>query len=61
MKLRFEAVAAIVAFTLSIVFLVVPGPYQMVLFTFVAVPLFVMVGVFYLGHVVRELRRKDVL
>ena len=61
MGLRFEALAAIVAFAISMAFILSPGPYAMVLFTFVAVPLFVMVALFYLGQVARELRRKDVL
>ena len=61
MGLRFEAAAAIVAFAISVAFILSPTPYVMVLFTFVAVPLFAMVAAFYLAHVLRELRRKDVL
>ena len=38
-----------------------PGPYQMVLFTFVVVPLFAIAALFYLSRVFGELRKKDVL
>ena len=61
MRLRFEATAALVAFVISIVFILNPRPYPMLLFTFVAVPLFLVVATFYLGRVLAELRRKDVL
>lgn len=61
MGLKFEACAAVVAFVLSLAFILHPGPYQMVLFTFVAVPLFIMIAIFYLGHVLGELKRKEVL
>ena len=61
LRLNFEASAALVAFVISTAFILWPRPYLMLLFTFVAVPLFLMAGLFYLAHVVRELRRKDVL
>jgi hypothetical protein len=61
MGLKFESLAAAVAFGLSIWFLLSPGPYQMVLFTFVVVPLFAIAALFYLSRVFGELRQKDVL
>lgn len=61
MNLRFEALAAALGFALSIWFLWWPGPYQMVVFTFVVVPLFVMAALFYIARVLGELRKKDVL
>lgn len=38
-----------------------PSPYPMVIFAFFAQPLFPVVGVFYLGKVVRELRNQRIL
>jgi hypothetical protein len=59
--LRWEAMCAVVAFALTLAFILVPGPYAMALFTFVAQPLFLIVGLLYLGRVFTELRAKDVL
>ncbi len=61
MGLRFEALLALVAFVLTGAFVMWPVPYLMVLFTFVAVPLFLIAALFYVGRVVRDLRKKDVL
>jgi hypothetical protein len=61
MRLNFESWAALVAFVITIVFVVWPVPYLMVLFTFVAVPLFAIVALFYVARVLGELRKKDVL
>jgi hypothetical protein len=61
MGLKFECLAAFVAFVIAAVFILVPGPYPMVLFTFVGVPLFGIAALLYLGRVLAELRKKDVL
>ena len=42
--LRWEAMCAVVAFALTQVFILVPGPYAMALFTFIAQPLFAIVA-----------------
>ena len=39
--LRWESWCAIVAFALTLLFILVPGPYPMALFTFIAQPLYV--------------------
>jgi hypothetical protein len=43
--LRWEAVCAIVAFALTLTFILVPGPCPMALFTFIAQPLFGIVAI----------------
>ena len=43
--LRWEALCAIVAFALTQTFILVPGPYAMALFTFIAQPLFAIVAI----------------
>jgi hypothetical protein len=61
MNLTVQAVGAIVGFIITTLFVVHPSPVLMALFTFVAQPLFVIVGLMYLGRVLQELREKDVL
>ena len=61
MNLTVQAVGAIIGFVITTLFVVHPGPLLMALFTFVAQPLFLIVGLMYLGRVLRELRAKDVL
>jgi len=61
MNLTVPAVGAIVAFVITTLFVVHPVPMLMALFTFVAQPLFLIVGLLYLGRVFTELREKDVL
>jgi len=56
--LRWEASCAIVAFALTLIFILVPGPYPMALFTFVAQPLFGIVAIGYLLKVVADLRKR---
>ena len=56
--LRWEASCAIVAFVLTQVFILVPGPYAMALFTFVAQPLFAIVAIGYLRKVLADLRQR---
>jgi len=61
MNLTVQAVGAVVGFIITTLFVVHPSPVLMALFTFVAQPLFVIVGLMYLGRVLQELREKDVL
>jgi hypothetical protein len=61
MSLRVPALGAIVAFVLTILFVLYPTPYLMALFTFVAQPLFLFSVVFYFRRVFRELREKEVV
>lgn len=56
--LRWEAMCAIVAFALTLVFILVPGPYAMAVFTFIAQPLFVIVAIGYLVKVRADLRNR---
>ena len=56
--LRWEAVCATVAFVLTLIFILVPGPYPMAIFTFVAQPLFAIVAVGYLLKVRADLRKR---
>jgi len=56
--LRWESFCAIVAFALTLIFILVPGPYAMALFTFVAQPLFVIVAIGYLRKVRADLRQR---
>lgn len=56
--LRWEASCAIVAFALTLTFILVPGPYAMALFIFVAQPLFAIAAIGYLFKVRADLRRR---
>ena len=56
--LQWEAWCAIVAFLLTLAFILVPGPYAMALFTFVAQPLFAIVAIGYLLKVRADLRQR---
>ena len=56
--LRWEALCAIVAFTLTLIFILAPGPYPMALFTFIAQPLFGIVAIGYLLKVRADLRKR---
>ncbi|HME09604.1 MAG TPA: hypothetical protein VKG25_21275 [Bryobacteraceae bacterium] len=55
--LRWEAFCAIMGFALTQVFILVPGPYPMALFTFIAQPLFALAAVGYLVKVITDLQR----
>jgi hypothetical protein len=61
MNLTVQAVGAIIGLVITTLFVVHPAPLLMALFTFVAQPLLLIVGLMYLGRVFRELREKDVL
>ena len=56
--LRWEAMCASVAFVLTLIFILAPGPYPMAIFTFIAQPLFGIVAVGYLLKVRADLRRR---
>ena len=59
--LRWNSWCAILAFVITLAFVLFPGPYQMAFFTFIAQPLFVIAGISYLVEVYRDLRRRQVL
>jgi hypothetical protein len=61
MSLRWEAWGGILAFAITLWFVLDPSPYPMVVFAFFAQPLFLVVGVFYLAKVVRDLRNQRIL
>ena len=56
--LRWEAVCAIVAFALTLIFILVPGPYPMAIFTFIVQPFFGIVAIGYLLKVRADLRKR---
>jgi hypothetical protein len=56
--LRWEAVCAMVAFALTLIFILVPGPYPMAIFTFIAQPLFGIVAIGYLLKVRADLQKR---
>ena len=60
-RLRVEAWAAILAFVITIVFNLDPGPYPMAAFTFIAQPLFAYAMIRYLWRVLSDLRARRVL
>ena len=60
-RLRVEAWAAIIAFVITIVFNLDPGPYPMAAFTFIAQPLFAYAMIRYLWRVLSDLRERKVL
>jgi hypothetical protein len=60
-QLRWEGVAVMLAFALSLVYIWVPGPYAMGAFTFIAQPLFFVAALGYVVKVVRNLRREKAL
>jgi len=59
--LRWEAVAAMLAFVLSLIYIWVPGPYAMGAFTFIAQPLFFVAALGYGLKVLRNLKREKTL
>ena len=61
MIFKVEAWAAMVAFLITIAFILWPSPYLMALFAFFAQPLFLIVGLLYLRRVFKELKQKKVL
>jgi hypothetical protein len=61
MNLKWEARGGIIAFVITLWFVIDPSPYPMVLFAFFAQPLFLVVGLFYLAKVIRDLRNQRIL
>jgi hypothetical protein len=59
-ELRSEAAAAIVAFAISLGYIIYPGPYLMGAFIFIAQPLFVVAAAGYAVKVLRELKRHGI-
>lgn len=59
--LRWECWCAMLAFLITLVYVWVPGPYPMAIFTFVAQPLFIVAAVGYLMEVLQEARRGRIL
>jgi len=59
--LRWESYCAIVAFVMTLVFVLFPGPYEMAVFTFLAQPLFAFAGISYLSKVLADLRSRKVV
>ena len=61
MNLRLEANMVIVATLISLAHMWFDSPYLMGAFVFIAQPLFLIAGLYYLRHVFRDLRRHDAL
>jgi len=59
--LRWQSWCAIVAFLMTLAFVLFPGPYEMAIFTFFAQPLFAVAAASYLVEVIRDLRRRQIL
>lgn len=59
--LRWQGWCAIVAFVMTLTFVLFPGPYPMAIFTFIAQPLFGFAAVSYMIEVIRELHEKEIL
>lgn len=60
-RVHVEAWGTLAAFALTAWFLADPSPTPMALFVFIAQPLFVFCGLFYLRKVFRDLRSRRVL
>ena len=59
--LRWECWCAAIAFIMTLVFVLIPGPYEMAVFTFLAQPLFAIAAVSYLSKVLADLRNRSVV
>ncbi|HEX8893544.1 MAG TPA: hypothetical protein VF783_09475 [Terriglobales bacterium] len=59
--LRWECWCAIIAFLMTLAFVLFPGPYEMAVFTFLAQPLFALAAVSYLFEVLADLRGRGVV
>jgi hypothetical protein len=59
--LRWESWCAIIAFLMTLAFVLFPGPYEMAIFTFLAQPLFAIAAVSYLVKVLADLRTRKVV
>ena len=61
MNFRFESVLAIVASSITLLYIVFPGPYLMGLFVFVAQPLFLILFAAITIRIIGELRQRGIL
>ena len=59
--LRWESICAIVGFALTLIYILVPGPYPMAIFTFIAQPLFAVVAIGYLLKVRADIRKRGTM
>ena len=59
--LRWESCCAIMAFLMTLAFVLFPGPYEMAVFTFLAQPLFAFAAISYFVKVLRDLRERNVM
>jgi hypothetical protein len=59
--LRWECWCAAIAFVMTLAFVLVPGPYEMAVFTFLAQPLFAFAAISYLVKVLRDLRERKAM
>lgn len=59
--LRWESWCAAIAFVMTLAFVLVPGPYEMAMFTFLAQPLFAIAAVSYVSKVIADMRTRKVL
>ena len=59
--LRWECWCAIIAFPMTLAFVLLPGPYEMTVFTFIAQPLFAIAAISYLLKVLTVLRHHKVM
>ena len=55
--LQWESWCAILAFVLTGMFIVLPGPYPMAIFTFIAQPLFAIAALGYIAKVLKDIGR----
>ena len=60
-ELRWEALAAILAFIITLGYTLYPGPYLAGAFTFIAQPLFALAILGYAQNVLRDLKSRRVL
>ena len=59
--LHWESWCAIIAFLMTLAFVLFPGPDEMAVFTFLAQPLFAFAAISYLLKVLRDLRERKVM
>ncbi|MBX3460831.1 MAG: hypothetical protein KF696_12860 [Planctomycetes bacterium] len=60
-RLRLQALAAALAFLITGLYAIDPGPYQMAAFVFFAQPLFLIAGLGYLYRVWKDLKSREVM
>lgn len=60
-RLRLQALATALAFLITGLYAIDPGPYQMAAFVFFAQPLFLIAGLGYLYRVWKDLKSREVM